>query len=484
VNNKPVGLLLDSVSNNIGDQAIGLVMRRFLERKAIPYQRVDPFSFHAEDYSSLIIGGGELIRPSGDPFYDRFRVPGPNILNVMGVYQPDQVEYLNDYRLVTVRSEGDKKALSPVVANVKVRPCVTLAMGEYLEGAENPLVAETILPGETIGLHFNLAIAHLIPSLLPAIQSLSRQYKLVLFPFTLYQQDDRILDAIRKWVPDVPVSPLRDPADVYRAIGRMRALVCVSLHGTIFAYAQNVPVLAFPTVPKISYFLEERGLGQYLFSAVDEMLAKLETMLAAPPDFSSAAAQDKLTVQEHLEEVARIIGETRATSSAPRASSSLAALERGAGETSKAYHGLTMKYLKLWGEGTAETLEHQHTNGRNQAQILSLQKLSGALEAQLNEKGQTIQRLSDQTAEKEQRIQELSDQTAEKELRIQELSDQTAEKELRIQELSAQLVDIKGSTAWTLIRLLWRVRLILAPHGSQRERIGQRILRSFLPRRA
>jgi hypothetical protein len=469
--NKPVGLLWDSVSNNIGDQAIGLVMRRFLESKAISYEAIDPFSFHSEDYSSLIIGGGELIRPTGDPFYDRYRVPGPHILNAMGVFQPDQLDYLNKYRLVTVRSEGDKKAIASVVANVKVRPCVTLAMGEYLEGAENPLVAQTILPGETIGLHFNLAIAHLLPSLVPAIRYLQQKYKILLFPFTLYQQDDRIQEAIRKWVPDVPVSPLRDPADIFRAIGKMRALVCVSLHGTIFAYAQNVPVLAFPTVPKISYFLEERGLERYLFSTADEMLAKLEAMLAAPPDFSSAAAQDKRAVREHLEEIAQMVGESsRPTPPAPPATRSTAALERTAGESSKAYHGLTMKYVALWSQSFAETFEHQHADGRNKEQILSLQNRDGQWEARIIENEQAIRTLSAEAVEKDQTVRTLTTQVD--------------EKDQRLQALAAQLADIKGSTAWTLIRFLWRLRLILAPHGSARERIGQRILRTFFVRRA
>ena len=519
---KPVGLLWDSVSDNVGDQAIGMVMRRFLESKGIRYEAADPFSYDSADYSILIVGGGELIRPRGDPFYDRYRVRGEHILNAMGVYQPDDVEYLNEYRLVTVRSEADKKILDPVVAGVKVRPCVTLVMGDYFEKPVHPLVPQTIIPGETIGVHVNLAVAHLIPSLVPAIRHLHQYYKVVLFPFTLYQQDGRIHEAIRKWLPEIPISPLRDPADIFHAIGQMRALVCVSLHGTIFAYAQNVPVLAFPTVPKISNFLEERGLGQYLYHTADEMLAKLENILAAPPDFSAAFAQDKRIVRKHLEEVAQIAGSSRPVRRAGAASGSLPALKTSLAEAVKAFHHRWMQYMTLWSSSFAETLEHQHAAGLNEEQIRSLQTQAGQWKTEAEAEKQAVQALTSQAAEKDQSIQALAAQAAGKDKAIQTLMSQAAEKDQSIQALTvqaagkdqsiqaltvqaagkdqtiqslmaqaadkdqsirtitAQLVDIKGSTTWNIARRLWRVQLFLAPHGSKRERIGQMILRGFL----
>jgi hypothetical protein len=529
---KPVGLLWDSVSNNVGDRAIGMVMRRFLEREGVSFDTADPFSYDPADYSTLIVGGGELIRPRGDPFYDRFRVRGAHILNTIGVHQPDDLEYLNEYRLVTVRSQADKKILDPVVAGVKVRPCVTLVMGDYFEKAENPQIPRIVAAGETIGLHLNLAISHLLPSLLPVLQSLQQRDKLLLFPFTLYQQDGRIHEAIRRWLPDTPVSPFEDPADIYHAIGRMRALVCVSLHGTIFAYAQNVPVLAYPTVPKISHFLEERGLGEYLFHNAGEMQAKLENILAAPPDFSAAFERDRKTVRSHLKEIARMV---RTPLRARKAAVPASGLQQSLAASIKSYHTRWMEYLTLWSHNFAEGLETQfsfaqkeehvrslqaqvdgwkaETETRDRAvQALTLQALEkeGAVQGlilQAAEKDRTIQALISQATETDRTIQALISQAAETDRTIQALESQAAEKDqsiralttegeekdriLRgltaesavkdqsIQTLSSELMEIKGSTAWSIIHLMWRVRLFLLPHGSRRELIGVLAFRSI-----
>src|SRR5436305_652676 len=124
--NKPVGLLWDSVSDNTGDQAIGLVMRRFLEQRGIAYEVVNPFSYDQNQYSTMIIGGGELLQSTGNPFYDQFRAPGAHVLNAVGLGDPDACEYLNEYSLVTVRSQAEKKLLQEVVPKVETSPCVTM----------------------------------------------------------------------------------------------------------------------------------------------------------------------------------------------------------------------------------------------------------------------------------------------------------------------------------------------------------------------
>jgi len=47
---------------------------------------------------------------------------------------------------------------------------------------------------------------------------------------------------------------------------------------------------------------------------------------------------------------------------------------------------------------------------------------------------------------------------------------QLAEKDQVIQTLTAELEEIKSSTAWSVIQSLWRIRVLLIPHGSRRER--------------
>ena len=516
---KPVGLLWDSVSNNVGDRAIGMVMRRFLEREGIPFAAADPFSYDPAEYSMLIVGGGELIRPRGDPFYDRFRVRGAHILNAAGIHEPDDVEYLNEYRLVSVRSRAEKNILDPSVKDVKVRPCVTLAMGDLFESTNNPLVAQTVPDGDTVGVHLNLAINHLIPGILPILRELRKRYPLVLLPFTLYQQDRRILEAMRRWLPDVPVSPLEDPADIFHAIGRMRALVCVSLHGLLFAYAQNVPVLAYPTVPKISYFLEERGLEGCQFRTPGELESRLETVLAAPPDFSAAFARDRKTVRDHLAEIAEIV---RTPSPAPRAvHAPESALRQSLAGAVQSFHTRWMEYLTLWSHNFAEGLETQYAFLQKEEHVRSLEaqvagwksetetrdravqeltlkgrrddaaiqaltaraaekdKALGGLISQAAEKDEQIRILSVQAAEREQSLRTLRGRLEETERALRDLSAEATAKDRTVQALTLHLAEIKGSTAWSIVRFLWRVRLFLLPHGSRREWIGAMTLRSL-----
>ncbi len=53
---------------------------------------------------------------------------------------------------------------------------------------------------------------------------------------------------------------------------------------------------------------------------------------------------------------------------------------------------------------------------------------------------------------------------------------QLAEKEQLIQALTAELKQIKSSKAWSIIQFLCRIRLILFPHGSRRERVAHELL--------
>ena len=80
-----VGLLLDSLSQNTGDQAILEVMTGFLAREQKQFAILSPLGFDANAYQPIIIGGGHLLRDRGDWFYDAFRVPGKHVLNAAGV---------------------------------------------------------------------------------------------------------------------------------------------------------------------------------------------------------------------------------------------------------------------------------------------------------------------------------------------------------------------------------------------------------------
>jgi len=106
------------------------------------------------------------------------------------------------------------------------------------------------------------------------------------------------------------------------------------------------------------------------------------------------------------------------------------------------------------------------------AQVAEKEQAVQALSAQVAEKEQAVQALSAQVAEKEQAV-------AEKEQAVQSLSAQVAEKEQAVQSLSAQVAEIYSSTAWRLIQVLWKVRTVIVPHGSRRERFGYLVVRGL-----
>ncbi len=59
---------------------------------------------------------------------------------------------------------------------------------------------------------------------------------------------------------------------------------------------------------------------------------------------------------------------------------------------------------------------------------------------------------------------------------ILDLRMQLAARDRQIQELTGRLDEIQGSRAWKLVQGLWRLRLALAPQGSRRQRLWERLL--------
>lgn len=90
-----------------------------------------------------------------------------------------------------------------------------------------------------------------------------------------------------------------------------------------------------------------------------------------------------------------------------------------------------------------------------------------------------IQALTGRLAEKDFEIQALSMRVTENDDEIKSLSAQLTEKEQVAQALSAQLIEITNSTAWSLIKYLWKIRITFAPHGSRREKIGRFLIEKF-----
>lgn len=288
-----IGLLWDSVSNNTGDKAIGIVLQRALHAAEIPFRILDPFRPDVEDVSTVIVGGGAIIRPRNHPFYEAFRVPGKQILNTPGVAEGSQdLEYLQDYRFVSVRSQYDHQLINGIGT---VAPCLSMLYKNYLPDGQPPFE----IPSGAIGIHVSYAFAEEAVLLAQRLRKLNIG-PIVWIPITHYVNDRALMRVLARHVPNSIVLPEMNPDDTFRAIGQLRALVSCSLHGAIFAYTQNIPFLLFKHPAKMQAFMVDRNLAAYLFGSADEITSKLPEFIENPPGFTVQLSNDTALCQDTL----------------------------------------------------------------------------------------------------------------------------------------------------------------------------------------
>ena len=118
-----VGVSVDSVSRNTGDRAIRIAVEQELSRRGIEPVLLNPLEPTDEELDAVIVGGGDLIRPRGDAFYERFRAPRGTILNAAGVWEDaDELDYLRNYSYVSARSRAEVAILERHGINAHVLP--------------------------------------------------------------------------------------------------------------------------------------------------------------------------------------------------------------------------------------------------------------------------------------------------------------------------------------------------------------------------
>lgn len=282
-------LLFDSISLNTGDIAIGIAGQQVLADHGATSSIVDPFTDHLP--SPLIIGGGELIRTSGDPFYDSYRRRGPHILNAAGVWtNADDLDYLNEYEFVSARSTREVEALRKWVPSAELLPCATtLLRSDHFE-------IPGIEPGETVvGIHMVPHSLRLIEDLIPLINAIP--HKKVFIPFTHYNGDASFMKTLPFDKTNSIVLDTLEPLQLHSVISQMSYVLVSSLHASIFAYSQNVP-FASVHQKKAQYYFEDRGLGSHLVvdhAELDNMIHRLDRERF---DFTASIAQDKARVNE------------------------------------------------------------------------------------------------------------------------------------------------------------------------------------------
>ena len=372
---KPVGLLWDSVSNNTGDKSMGLVMRRFCERSGIDYEVLNPFSYDPTRYSTIIVGGGEIVRKLGNPFFDCFKVEGPHILNAMGCYLPDNLDYLRDYLLVTVRSEADKQMLQDTIPNTKVRPCVATLLGEFYPKQEAS--GKSVLPPSTrpnIGVHLHWGTLESVPDVLDGLREINRKYHITFVPFTLYNNDHLIFLKLAALLPDASVSAAREPVDIYHSISALDGMIVSSLHAMIFSMMQNVPVVAFPYTPKMDQHLVDRGLSNWVFHTVPEMVEIVLSSEFLKLDYGKLIEEDRRSAHDHLEEIKRLVGTGRQREAGtPRSRPPLIDHEAQV----RTYYDTLWAYLPKVGGLWAELVESRALLADQRQQLQVIQRSTG-----------------------------------------------------------------------------------------------------------
>lgn len=311
--------LFDALSENTGDRAIGLAVDQEFGRHGIAAVEIlDPLQPHpAPEGPLVVVGGGDLIRPLGDRFYDRFRLTGPAVLNAVGVWpEADHLDYLREYPYVSARTSREAETFSSAgIPDVHVLPCTTTNL-------ESP---DFTVPGlepdgePVVGIHVVPHTLDLCPELIETVNAIP--HRKIFIPFTHYNDDDSFMRELpfdRSRAIDLP---RLEPLELHAVLRRMTYVVISSLHATIFSYSQGVP---FATVEqrKVSHYLADRGLGDLVFRSDAELRGIIDRLEQEPPSFHDLVAKDRTAIQEAFAgfaELARARGEQAGATRPPSA---------------------------------------------------------------------------------------------------------------------------------------------------------------------
>lgn len=296
-----VGILYDNISGNTGDVAIGLSVKKILRDIGVEFDELVPGNFNPNDYETIIIGGGHLIRPSPDFFYDKFKVPGKHVLNAIGILDsPDDLHYLNDYKYVTVRSSWDKERLSYLEQDVHVIPCTTMLLEDLEDFSLTP-------KSPSLGIHLlpNIFNEDEEKQFVDWVSSLP--FTVYLIPITHYNRDYIYLGHLSSKIKNSVLLPLMKPLEIFTFIGKLDYFIGCSLHGGIFSYVHNVPFILFNYNEKMFFFMKDRGLQQYTFTNYQGIRASFDSILSDSPDYSEKISKDLDLLKHHVQYLKQIL---------------------------------------------------------------------------------------------------------------------------------------------------------------------------------
>jgi len=429
-----VGILYDNISGNTGDVAIGLSIKKILREIDVEFDELFPGNFNPSDYDTIIIGGGHLIRPSPDFFYDKFKVPGQHVLNAIGVLDsPQDLHYLEDYKYLTVRSSWDREKLSYLKKEVHVVPCTTM----LLEDQEDlPLTIE----GPSLGIH-------LLPQMFNEEQEAqfvewicALPFKVYLIPITHYNQDYIYLNHLSTRIKNSILLPIMKPLEIFTLIGKFDYFIGCSLHGGIFAYRHNVPFVLFDYNEKMRFFMKDRGLEQFTFTNLNEMMASFDHLLKDTPDYSQKISQDQEILRKHVQHLKEILpsGSPNKTKVDYKAAQANYQIQNLLSQSIRSHSQLSTYEADISNlanqlqEAKSRALALEQANAQREAQI-------AAISSQLQEANSQVQTQELAKTGHEAQIASLSSQLLEATGQVQTLEQAKVGHEAQIASLSSQL---------------------------------------------
>lgn len=298
-----IGILYDSHYNNTGDKSMGIVMADFLNKNNIPFTDVSPFAKNKSTYDLLIIGGGQIIRNPADSYYNNFRIWGRHILNTADVTNAKDLQFLNDYEYVSVRSLVAVNKLGKNKINAICVPDICIAMQNKNTAAK--------IPKDSVGIHFMPGRSDIdIKKHIEFVKNTTKTNTVVLMPFTHYAGDYKYLKKIHAAVPKTMLLGELEPQVLFDTIGELKMLVSMSLHATIFAYSQNINFIVAeePRYKKVGAFLKDRGLQHRIYTDYLSLNNKTKFYLKNQnANYNKELSVDKVLLKEHFAKILTII---------------------------------------------------------------------------------------------------------------------------------------------------------------------------------
>jgi GT2 family glycosyltransferase/SAM-dependent methyltransferase len=478
---KKVGILYDNISGNTGDQAIGISVRNILTDIGIEFEELVPGRFNPRDYPKIVVGGGHLLRPSPDFFYDKFKVTGSHILNTCGIVStPSDLNYLNGYSYVSVRSNGDKQAISYLKKDVKVVPCTTMLLPDLLkldQRINKHSIGIQLLEG---AVDEEQLVAYL--STLP--------FQIYFLPINHHLYDFNFLARLSRKIKKSILLSVLTPQEISTIIGKFEYFVSCSYHGALFAYAHNVPFMLFNGLDKQRFFMRDRNLESYLFKDLAELKKIFQLFQKSRPDYSALIEKDLKKLKSHINTIKDILPAQKHVISARLKSTKSDVEPVSTPIKQDQAKNIQIHYLQKQIEGAYAQDKLLHTElGQKKTQITSLKNTLqtketriAALSASLGDKNSQIHKLKAEMhtgdfviSEFDAALKTEDSQKANLEKTLQAKDSQIAglnftlqNKEYQINRLEMQIQQVQRGVAMQLWKRYHNIVKKLLPNGTGR----------------